>query len=205
MLLRVVFLAVALDLTGPAQPSPIHLPGGARDLLLDKPKPLLLPPPILPPLPLPFPPPPPTPRSLPISPRALGPTVPRPGPHGLVPRVDDTTIVEPQNITITPTSSSFPTAVATVPDTNEQFFGKDQDKDNENDLIDGKKGCAEFTVIFARGTTESGNVGTSTGPLFFAALKQEVGEENVAVQGVDYPADIPGFLEGGSPDGSATM
>jgi len=62
-----------------------------------------------------------------------------------------------------------------------------------------------MTVIFARGTTETGNVGTLTGPPFFTALAQVVGASNLAVQGVDYPADIPGFLAGGDATGSTTM
>lgn len=62
-----------------------------------------------------------------------------------------------------------------------------------------------MTVIFARGTTETGNVGTLAGPPFFNALEASVGAGNVAVQGVDYPADIPGFLAGGDAGGSKTM
>jgi cutinase len=62
-----------------------------------------------------------------------------------------------------------------------------------------------MTVIFARGTTETGNVGTLTGPPFFQALAREVGAGNLAVQGVDYPADVPGFLAGGDAGGSKTM
>jgi cutinase len=62
-----------------------------------------------------------------------------------------------------------------------------------------------MTVIFARGTTETGNVDTLTGPPFFTALAQFVGASNLAVQGVDYPADIPGFLAGGDATGSMTM
>jgi len=73
--------------------------------------------------------------------------------------------------------------------------------DTENDVVNGV--CAPVTVIFARGTTETGNVGTLTGPPFFTALKSAVGQ--VAVQGVDYPADIAGFLAGGDAGGSATM
>lgn len=204
MLLRTITVVLALALTGQALPSPIHLPNDARDVD-GKPKPLPLPLPIpLPPLPLPLPPPPPIPFPPPIPIRALSPTTTKPRSRNLLSRVDDTTIVaDPQNVTITPTTTSFPTAVATAPDTNDQFFGKGSD--TENDLVDGTKGCTTFTVIFARGTTESGNVGTSAGPPFFAALKREVGAENVAVQGVDYPADIPGFLAGGSPEGSTTM
>lgn len=74
----------------------------------------------------------------------------------------------------------------------------------ENMLTDGTP-CRAVTLIFARGTTESGNVGTFAGPPFFQALANDIGASNLAVQGVDYPADIPGFLEGGDPTGSATM
>ena len=65
--------------------------------------------------------------------------------------------------------------------------------------------CAAMSVIFARGTTEPGNVGVLTGPEFFTALETTVGAQNVVVQGVDYSASIDGFLEGGDPAGSQTM
>jgi cutinase len=76
--------------------------------------------------------------------------------------------------------------------------------DTRNDLASGS-GCKAMTVIFARGTTETGNVGTLTGPPFFAALDKAMGAGQVAVQGVEYPADIPGFLAGGDKKGSAMM
>ncbi|KAJ4420888.1 hypothetical protein N0V82_004067 [Gnomoniopsis sp. IMI 355080] len=120
----------------------------------------------------------------------------------------------PTSATVSPTSSSVPaTAVSAVEGslasseaevhTNTETVGI-WGGDTENDLLDGT-GCKDNLVIFARGTTETGNVGTLTGPPFFAALAQKVGEENLAVQGVDYPADIPGFLAGGSSAGSQTM
>jgi len=65
--------------------------------------------------------------------------------------------------------------------------------------------CKAYTVIFARGTGETGNVGTLVGPPFFQALASRIGSGNLAVQGVDYPADVAGFLEGGDPAGSTTM
>ena len=74
----------------------------------------------------------------------------------------------------------------------------------QNDLTDGSP-CKPMTIIFARGTTEPGNVGTITGPPFFAAVSDAVGANNLAVQGVPYPADIPGFLAGGDAGGSATL
>ena len=79
-----------------------------------------------------------------------------------------------------------------------------QSSSTENDLKNGN-GCKQVLVIFARGTTEAGNVGSIAGPPFFGALKTSVGAGNVAVQGVDYPADVAGFLAGGDRAGSATM
>ncbi|KAK1976648.1 cutinase [Colletotrichum cereale] len=64
--------------------------------------------------------------------------------------------------------------------------------------------CQSMIVVFARGTTEGGNVGTLAGPPFFQALSAQVGGA-LAVQGVEYPADIPGFLAGGDADGSRMM
>ena len=45
--------------------------------------------------------------------------------------------------------------------------------------------CRPVTVIFARGTTEPGNVGLLAGPPFFDALDTVLGADNVGVQGVD--------------------
>ncbi|KAK6225479.1 cutinase [Colletotrichum tabaci] len=73
---------------------------------------------------------------------------------------------------------------------------------NQQDGLSGE--CKSTIVIFARGTTEGGNVGTIAGPPFFQALASQVGG-NLAVQGVEYPADIPGFLAGGDASGSQMM
>ena len=55
-------------------------------------------------------------------------------------------------------------------------------------------------------TRRLGNVGILTGPPFFAAIAEYMnGTNQLAIQGVDYPADITGFLEGGSPIGVAVM
>lgn len=77
-----------------------------------------------------------------------------------------------------------------------------QDATTANDIKDGK--CAGMTILFARGTTEPGNVGLLAGPPFFDQVKAMTGGD-VAVQGIDYPADIPGFLAGGDKNGSALM
>jgi len=73
----------------------------------------------------------------------------------------------------------------------------------QNGLENG--GCKAVTVVFARGTTEGGNVGRVAGPPFFQALSKQVGAGNLAVQGVDYPANVAGFLAGGDAAGSRTM
>ena len=75
---------------------------------------------------------------------------------------------------------------------------RDDLSDTRNDLLDGT--CKPVTIIFARG-----NVGTLAGPPFFNALTDLVGDDTVAVQGVDYAASIAGYLEGGDPAGAATM
>jgi cutinase len=75
----------------------------------------------------------------------------------------------------------------------------------QNDVANGS-GCKAMTVLFARGTTEGGNMGTIAGPPFVSAIgKMMGGAANVAVQGIDYPADIPGFLVGGDAGGSQLM
>ncbi|KAK0264378.1 hypothetical protein LTR91_009340 [Friedmanniomyces endolithicus] len=81
-----------------------------------------------------------------------------------------------------------------------QYVGQN----TENQLTDGTP-CRAITILFARGTTESGNVGTLAGPPFFQAVVGDVGASKVAVQGVDYAADIAGFDEGGDPAGAATL
>ncbi|OJD40262.1 cutinase [Diplodia corticola] len=67
--------------------------------------------------------------------------------------------------------------------------------------------CAPITVIFARGTTETGDLGAVVGPPLQAALEAKL-PGKVAVQGVPapaYPADVAGYLAGGSATGAAKM
>lgn len=74
----------------------------------------------------------------------------------------------------------------------------------DNDLVNGV--CKNLTLIFARGTTESGDIGGIVGPPFVNALVSMLGEGQVAVQGVNnYPADVQDFLAGGSVTGSQDM
>lgn len=78
--------------------------------------------------------------------------------------------------------------------------------DTSNQLTDGTA-CRAVTVIYARGTWEDGNVGSTTdvGLETFNDLAQIIGEDNLALQGVDYPATAAGFEEGGDPTGSQLM
>jgi cutinase len=76
-----------------------------------------------------------------------------------------------------------------------------------NQLTDGTA-CRRVTVIYARGTTQAGNVGDvgSEGPTFFNALASRLGGINqLAIQGVTYPANVFGFLAGGDAAGATTM
>jgi cutinase len=63
-----------------------------------------------------------------------------------------------------------------------------------NDIQNGA--CKPTTLIFARGTTEGGNLGGTVGPALVQDLQQMIGAGNLAVQGVNYPADIAGAAEG---------
>lgn len=56
--------------------------------------------------------------------------------------------------------------------------------------------CKPVTLIFARGTTEPGNLGTVVGPPLANALISLLGAEQVAVQGANYPADVAGAISG---------
>ncbi|KAM3066047.1 hypothetical protein ACMFMG_010615 [Clarireedia jacksonii] len=66
--------------------------------------------------------------------------------------------------------------------------------------------CTKYTVIFARGTSEPGNVGILVGPPFFEALEALVGASSLTIQGVNnYVASVATYIAGGDPVGSAEM
>ncbi|KAF7348237.1 Cutinase [Mycena sanguinolenta] len=69
----------------------------------------------------------------------------------------------------------------------------------------GVNACTDVIVIFARGTIEPAPIGTRVGPPLQNALQAALGGKSLAFTGVDYPANIAGFLEGGDPAGSVTM
>lgn len=65
--------------------------------------------------------------------------------------------------------------------------------------------CKALTLIYARGTNEDGNVGTVVGPSLIADLRSSLGTDKVTAQGVDYAANVLGYLLGGDPDGTSEM
>ncbi|KAB8213519.1 cutinase-domain-containing protein [Aspergillus novoparasiticus] len=75
---------------------------------------------------------------------------------------------------------------------------------NRNDLF-GETTCKKVTMIFARGTFEPGNMGVLVGPDLEKALAHELGESSLAVQGVAYPADLGGYLDGGDAEGASLL
>jgi cutinase len=68
-----------------------------------------------------------------------------------------------------------------------------------------RQSCADVTVYFARGTGESGTIGTIVGPPFQSALQSALGSRTLQFIGIAYPASVAGFLEGGDPGGATTM
>lgn len=77
----------------------------------------------------------------------------------------------------------------------------------ETDTYNGLGGaCRDYTLIFARGTTEPGNVGILVGPPLIHAIQDRVGSSKLTVQGVNnYAASVAGYLAGGDKSGSAEM
>lgn len=65
--------------------------------------------------------------------------------------------------------------------------------------------CADVSVVFARGTLEQEPIGSVVGPPFQSALQTAIGSQTLSFVGVNYPASIAGFLEGGDPNGATTM
>lgn len=117
----------------------------------------------------------------------------------VVPRAGTATTASP-TFTVTPGFTGVPTSeINPAGCTDIVLAGETQ-----NDIVNGV--CKNFTLIFARGTFETGNIGQIVGPPFVDALVSMLGSAQVAVQGVNnYPADVVGFLAGGSATGSVNM
>lgn len=99
--------------------------------------------------------------------------------------------VLPTSIRATATASATPTSTGSA---NEGSIGSDctlqgNGGGTTEDGVKNKNCCTDLTVIYARGTGESGNVGFVSGPPMFKSLRTKLGADKVTVQGVDYPAD----------------
>jgi hypothetical protein len=117
--------------------------------------------------------------------------------HVILPRATTTSAVATITLGATgiPASQANPAGCANI----------DLAGETRNDITSGLP-CKNFTLIFARGTFENGNIGGIVGPPFVDALVSMLGSDQVAVQGVNnYPADVAGFEAGGSATGSANM
>ncbi|KAI9376146.1 cutinase-domain-containing protein [Aspergillus egyptiacus] len=68
-----------------------------------------------------------------------------------------------------------------------------------SDVTD-NSGCKDLTFIFARGTTETGNMGTVIGPKVASELNS-LTNNNAAIQGVNYPANAAGNAQLGAAGG----
>ncbi|KAI0111162.1 carbohydrate esterase family 5 protein [Nemania sp. FL0031] len=74
-----------------------------------------------------------------------------------------------------------------------------------NEFLDG--GCRPVIFLYARGSTQDGNVGSSPGPQTIDQLKAKLGTSAVAAQGLEYPASLLDNLraEGCDPDDAASF
>jgi Cutinase len=64
--------------------------------------------------------------------------------------------------------------------------------------------CQSVHVLFARGTTEPGTLGTVVGPRLAVEVPRSV-RGTAEVEGIPYPANVAGFLAGGDRGGARTM
>ncbi|KAI4241117.1 MAG: hypothetical protein L6R40_004756 [Gallowayella cf. fulva] len=81
------------------------------------------------------------------------------------------------------------------------FGGGSGDGSRTANDVTNKAACKAITVIFARGTGESGNIGYVVGPPLLQALQSKLGADKVAYQGVPYAASAAGNANGGGNGG----
>ncbi|RWA11454.1 hypothetical protein EKO27_g3633 [Xylaria grammica] len=74
-----------------------------------------------------------------------------------------------------------------------------------NEFLEG--GCRDVIFLYARGSTQDGNIGGSPGPQTIDQLKAKLGTSTVAAQGLEYPASLLDNLrsEGCDPDDAANF
>lgn len=77
------------------------------------------------------------------------------------------------------------------------------DLNTADDLINNL--CAEIILIFARGTGNPGNIGTSLGYPLLEAMRDGLNQTVIAQGVLPYPAKAIGYLKGGSTEGVDSM
>ncbi|KAF9561164.1 cutinase [Agrocybe pediades] len=71
--------------------------------------------------------------------------------------------------------------------------------------VDERATCSDVYVYFARGTTEVGTLGTVVGPGLKRDITIALLGRSVEFEGIDYPANLVGYLAGGDAGGARTM
>lgn len=84
------------------------------------------------------------------------------------------------------------------------LFAREFSSSTQNDLASGSP-CKKVSLIFARGTSETGNMGSVVGPPLATNLASSIGSGNLAVQGVEYAASASGAASGGDTAGAKKM
>lgn len=67
-----------------------------------------------------------------------------------------------------------------------------------NEFLD--TGCKDVVMVYARGSTQDGNLGDQPGPQLASSLQTSLGADRIAVQGVEYPAGLAQNLIPGGTD-----
>ncbi|KAI1847570.1 hypothetical protein JX266_006422 [Neoarthrinium moseri] len=66
-----------------------------------------------------------------------------------------------------------------------------------NQFLD--SGCKDVVLVYARGSTQDGNMGDQPGPQLASALQASLGADRIAIQGVEYDAGLPqNLIPGGT-------
>ncbi|KAI6777758.1 uncharacterized protein J7T54_000563 [Emericellopsis cladophorae] len=82
---------------------------------------------------------------------------------------------------------------------NPEFVARQILPTTENGLTRRRSSCGDVVLIFARGSTEVGNMGTIIGPDLVRELEDRLDGRDLTVQGVNYDAALaPNYLPGGT-------
>ena len=103
-----------------------------------------------------------------------------------------------------PSVPSVPSVPSTGGSTGGGFLGGGLGVSSTANDITSKKACKPNVLLFARGTTEGGNIGSSVGPSLNREL-EKLAPGKFLFQGIDYQADIAGITALGRPGGAIAV